>query len=281
MINRHKTDIINVVEFDQAYNQRKNVNVIKETVRPFDNLSLCLSDNFDTLYRILNNSRLIDHYDISGAATVSETYEIAKIVEDIAEMDSKEYFKFVNTGTIDKFSVGWGEETMTYVKQKYLYPVISHQALKNMFPKRYAQSCSPKLITTGIRYFKVFGDFEGEYCAAKSTEIITPRNGENLKMILPILNSNVVFFFLKEAYGGIAMGGGITFSPNNLCNIPIPDISEAQENELINMADLYSNKDFSEEDQDKLDQYIYMLYGLDQQDIAVIELFKEKSKRKR
>jgi len=61
----------------------------------------------------------------------------------------------------------------------------------------------------------------------------------------------------------------------------IPDISEAQENELINMADLYSNKDFSEEDQDKLDQYIYMLYGLDQQDIAVIELFKEKSKRKR
>ena len=192
MANRHKSENIRVVEFDQSYNQKKNEYIRKEAVRPFDNLSLCLSDNFDTLYKIISNEKLDKHYDISGAATVSETYEIAKIVENIENADPDKYFKFINTGTIDKFSVGWGQQVMTYVKQKYLHPVISREALERMFPKRYAQAKGTKLVTTGIRYFKVFGDFKGEYCAAKSTEIITPLHGENLKMLLPILNDGGV-----------------------------------------------------------------------------------------
>lgn len=281
MANRHKSENIRVVEFDQSYNQKKNEYIRKEAVRPFDNLSLCLSDNFDTLYKIISNEKLDKHYDISGAATVSETYEIAKIVENIEDADPDKYFKFINTGTIDKFSVGWGQQVMTYVKQKYLHPVISHEALKKMFPKRYAQAKGAKLVTTGIRYFKVFGDFTGDYCAAKSTEIITPLHGENLKMLLPILNSNVVFFFLKEAYGGIAMGGGITFSPNNLCNIPIPNVTDAQERELEEMADRYASQGFLEADQNELDQYMYQLYNLDDQDVAIIENFKKVNRRKR
>ena len=56
----------------------------KSAIKPFDNLSLCLSNSFDTLNKILNNPSLETKYDISGAATVSETYEIANIVEDMA-----------------------------------------------------------------------------------------------------------------------------------------------------------------------------------------------------
>ena len=188
MAQKVKIGTIRVVEFDHAYNQKKDVSVGKDIIKPFDNFSLCLSDNFDTLYKILQNEKLDEHYNISGAATVSETYEIAKIVQDVPNADPNIFFKFVNTGTIDKFSVGWGSQVMTYVKEKYQYPVISRNDLKKAFPRRYSQAVKEKLITTGIRYFNVFGDFAGDYCAAKSTEIITSKDGTNLKMILPILN---------------------------------------------------------------------------------------------
>ena len=148
-------------------------------------------------------------------------------------------------------------------------PVIEKNKLLELFPRRFEQSCSPKLITTGIRYFKVFGDFEGEYCAAKSTEIITPKDGRDIKHILPILNSSVIAFFLKEAYGGIALGGGITFSPNNLCNIPLPKISEEQKCVLNGFVDIFSNG-FSIEDQVELDKYICSLYSLNDYETKII-----------
>ena len=77
------------------------------------------------------------------------------------------------------------------------------------------------------------------------------------------------------------MGGGITFSPNNLSNIPIPIVTDAQERELEEMADKYSSQGFLEADQSELDQYIYQLFKLDDQDIAIIENFKKVNRRKR
>lgn len=280
MAQKKSCDFITATKFDDNYNIVKNRVVSKDTIAPFDNLSLCLSDNFDTLYKILNNPRLEEDFLISGAATVSETYEIAKLVEDVSEPDNETYFKFINTGIIDKFETQWGDEIMTYVKVKYQNPVVNKEALKEAFPKRYAQAISPKLVTTGIRYFEVFGDFEGEYFAAKSTEIITQKNNISIKTILPILNSNVVFFFIKEAYGGMAMGGGITFSPDNLSKIPIPRVDDNKVTLLHNMVDKYA-KGFGEQEQDELDEFIYKLYGLNADEKAVIEEFKVKTKRKR
>ena len=103
---------------------------------------------------------------------------------DSENIDSKKFFKFINTGTIDKFTSLWGLKAMTYVKNKYLYPVIEKSLLQKNFPKRFEQAKSPKLITTGIRYFEVFGDFNGEYLAAKSTEIITAKSTYSIKTIL-------------------------------------------------------------------------------------------------
>ena len=268
--------------FGDNYIQKSCKMVSKSAIKPFDNLSLCLSNSFDTLNKILNNPSLETKYDISGAATVSETYEIANIVEDMASPDENDYLLFINTETIDKFSSLWGKEVLTYVGKKYLYPVVKKDKLEALFPKRYNQSVIPKLITTGIRYFEVFGDFEGRYLAAKSTEIITSKNSSvrDIKILIPLLNSNVVFYFLKEAYGGIAMGGGITFSPDNLSKIPIPTLTSEQEALLIELADKY-NGNFDEESQDVLDKAIYPIYRLSEIDISIIENFKKASKRKR
>lgn len=270
---------INVVRFDSGFNMTNEESIIKNVIRPFDNLALCLSSEFDVLYKIMNNERLDASYEINGAATVSETYEIAELVENKPTYETDEYFKFINTGTIKKFSSQWGKEEMTYVKNKYLCPVVSGERLQAMFPHRYDQAIAPKLITTGIRYFKVFGDFEGEYLAAKSTEIITAKETGDIQVILPILNSSVVFFFLKEAYGGIALGGGITFSPDNLSKIPLPTLSDESKNELRKLSKTYS-KAFDADKLNELDAYVYQLYNLTETEQEIIEEFKKSFKSK-
>lgn len=271
---------IKAVKFDGNYEIKGSAIVEKALIEPYDNISLCLSNDFDTLYKILKNEKLGASFDISGAATVSETYEIAKLVEDIKDADPDHYFKFINTGIIDKFTSLWGQDIMTYVKVKYEYPVVKKEALLKAFPKRYAQAISPKLITTGIRYLEVYGDFTGEYLAAKSTEIITAKKDVDIKTILPILNSTVVFYFIKEAYSGLAMGGGITFSPDNLSKIPLPKL-EAENIAELNRLSMKYSQSFDLDLQDELDEYIYKLYRLDDKDIDVLEKFKVASKRKR
>ena len=40
---------------------------------PFDNLGLLLSNNFTTIKKLLENEKLGKHFNVSGAATVSES----------------------------------------------------------------------------------------------------------------------------------------------------------------------------------------------------------------
>ena len=280
MAKKTKSSYILATKFGKGFSIRRSLLINKEVIREFDNISLCLSNNFETLNKILKNKSLIDEFNIKGSATVSETYEIAKIVENVEKPDKDLYFKFINTGIIDKFTNNWGIEEMTYVKEKYLFPVVSKKKLKQLYPKRYEQACMPKLVTTCIRYFEVFGDFKGEYLSAKSTEIITAKGKVTIKTILPILNSNVVFFFIKEAYGNVSMGGGITFSPDNLCKIPIPELTDEESKKLEELTEKYSIY-FGEQEQNELDEYIYKLYKLDKNDIEIIEKFKSESRRRK
>ena len=141
MVNKIVCDSICAIKFDGDYSIKSKNEVVKKTIEPFDNISLCLSDNFEVLQKMLDNETLGDLFSISGAATVSETYEIAKYLSNnkSEDVDDSKYLKFVNTGTIDKFTTAWGHDEMTYVKQKYLYPVIDKNGMKKAFPRRYQQ----------------------------------------------------------------------------------------------------------------------------------------------
>lgn len=76
------------------------------------------------------------------------------------------------------------------------------------------------------------------------------------------------------------MGGGITFSPDNLSKIPIPSLTQEQTNDLQKMSETYSQH-FDETAQDELDDYVYQLYRLTQEEVNVLEDFKVKTRRKR
>ena len=115
MVNKIVCDSICAIKFDVDYSIKSKNEVVKKTIEPFDNISLCLSDNFEVLQKMLDNETLGDLFSISGAATVSETYEIAKYLSNnkSEDVDDSKYLKFVNTGTIDKFTTAWGHDEMT------------------------------------------------------------------------------------------------------------------------------------------------------------------------
>ena len=56
----------------------------------------------------------------------------------------------------------------TYLKNKYIYPVISIDILRDNFPKRYERSNQPKIIITGIRHFECIIDLKNEFLSMKS-----------------------------------------------------------------------------------------------------------------
>ena len=129
-----------------------------------------------------------------------------------------------------------GIKALTYLKKKYQYLVIKKEALQRLFSKRFLQTNSSKLITTGIRLLEVYDDFNAEYLAAKSTKVITAKSIFSLKALLPILNSKLIAFFLQEAYNGLSLGGEITFSTTILSSIPLPVITSQIRITLENLS---------------------------------------------
>ena len=70
-----------------------------------------------------------------------------------------------------------------------------------------------KLIVTGIRHFEVFYDEDVKYIAGKSTSILVNKDHKYYKLMLCILNSKLIQFYIKESYESSSMGGGIIFLP--------------------------------------------------------------------
>lgn len=76
------------------------------------------------------------------------------------------------------------------------------------------------------------------------------------------------------------MGGGITFSPDNLSKIPIPTLDDKTIFVLEQVADKYIAY-FDANSQDELDKIVGDLYGFTDDDFSILAQFKNETKRKR
>jgi type I restriction-modification system DNA methylase subunit len=212
------------------------------------------------------------------AFTVSEAYELPKIMEEWTPSKDA-YLRFINTGTIDPYVNLWGRKQTTYLKTKYIKPVVDPARFQVDFPRRYAQSANTKIIISGIRHFESFLDSDGTYIAGKSTVVLRDfKEGYSPEYLLGLLNSKVVKFFLKECYGSLAMDGGINFSPHNVSEIPIAQCESKLKREIVAVVARILKAKASDVESDieplqkDLDDRVARLYGLAAQDIAVLEL---------
>lgn len=208
--------------------------------------------------------------EIFSSATVSEAYEIKKFLFDDNNRDG---YKLINTGTIDRYISLWGQKKTQYIKDCYTFPRISSNDLKNVNANREFQAKSPKIIIAGMsKNIEAFFDQKGEYLAGKSTSIILG-NPKILIILVGLLNSKLITFFVNHFYHSLKMAGGyLNIEPEIIGNLPIS--SEMLDTQIgkyvIKLIDSRNEKD-KIDILDKIDKKVYELYRLSPEEIAIVE----------
>ncbi|MCX7986447.1 MAG: hypothetical protein N2662_05870, partial [Bacteroidales bacterium] len=105
--------------------------------------------------------------------------------------------------------------------------------------------------------------------------------GKNIKYIFGLLNSHPVTFFFKQWYAGGGLGEeGFRYKKAFLDNLPIPPITPSKEPlvkqiEILVDSILAAKKQNPQADTSSLereiDQLVYQLYELTEEEIAIIE----------
>ncbi|MFM7423394.1 MAG: Eco57I restriction-modification methylase domain-containing protein [Elainella sp.] len=243
------------------------------------------------VHRLEQRPKLGDWANLTGAATVAEAYRLQELIRNQPCPDTAD-LRFVNSGTLDRYQMLWGQKPLRYLGQSYLHPVVAAAELGDLLPKRLHQSRQPKLIVAGmgLRIESVL-DLSGSVLAGKSTTVIglpvcNPDSGIPLDphYLLGLLNSHLLSFYLLTRFGGNRLQGGyLRIGPPQLRQLPIapPDSDEIYQQVVQLVQQRLQLKPDSSGDAEvnqlmqqtdwKIDQLIYALYHLKDTEIALIE----------
>ena len=230
------------------------------------------------LDKILKNSKPLDELsNVSGSATVSEAYEIKKYLKELS--NNKDYFKFINTGTIDRYSILWESFKTQYIKDSYIKPIILKKDLEKISKKRVSESENPKIVIAGMtKLLECCIDERGEHLAGKSTTLVIPKSVD-IKIILAILNSKLITFVYKNLFKSLSLAGGyIRVGPPQIKILPIKLPSPSQAKRIKELVEriMQFHKEGKSEQQIKnidyeIDEEVYKLYKLTPEEIKIIE----------
>lgn len=198
-----------------------------------------------------------------SAAIVSEAYLIAEVIYENPKPVPGE-FKLINTGTIDPFINFWGVKDTTYLRRKYLHPVVNLKDLELINSTRADQASLPKIITIGMGNIEAFLDTNGDYIPGKTTNIIYQTGTsdvDELKILACLLNSRVGRFWFKQNFLSAGMGG---ISPTNLVTMPHPNFTSEQNALLVNLFDELA-RDQTDESVSKLNSTIEDAFSLSEE----------------
>lgn len=228
------------------------------------------SDILNIILKISNNLTLKDlGFIVKGAATVAEAYLIKEVISD-GGSDNRDSFKFVNTGTIDKYKSLWGEKKTQYIKDGYMYPIVLLSDLQKISENRLIQARSPKIIVAGMcSSIEALYD-DGEIIAGKSTSIILG-NELDLKSILPIINSKLLDFWLRINYNSLKMSGGyINIGVNEINSLPIHSYANYTK-ELIHIAEKLSSFPDNKSLLKTADMIVFKIYELSYDEVLIVD----------
>ncbi len=263
--------------------------VNKKKLRPPFALDFLFSDYLKLLLKIESTpNRLSDWFDCENACATSDAYKLKPLISDLSlrdDFDQHSQLKIINTGTIGKYTSKWGKKEMTYLKDKYLCPVVNKEEFLNTFRNTYAEkSTRPKIIIKGLTLLDACLDAAGQIIPGKSTLLISTNNMSDLKYLLALINSKLAFFYIREKYPASSYNQGINFTKHMINALPAPPVSQSQKrpfvdliNKILKLSESYdcfensSKQNKREEYERQIDQMVYKLYGLTPEEIAIVE----------
>lgn len=228
--------------------------------------------------KLLNNDRLENRAMVKGAATVSESYLIKEFICE-HKKESRDFTKFINTGTIDRYTNLWDKTNTKYIKGNYFKPIVYNSDLINMSKTRFNEANTSKIIVGGMnKYLECYYDETGEYIAGKSTTIILDSK-ENLKYIIGILNSKLIRFFYSIYFNSLSLAGGyFRIGTPQLKQIPIAKASDEDTEEVVDLVGRLISSMHKKDCEKlidslecKINRKIYEIYKLTREEISIVE----------
>ncbi len=280
VISKKKSNILTVNNFD-----RLSVNIInsvdKSTLSPPYTFDFLMSNKLNYINKIdLNVNKLQDLILCESACATSDAY---KLKEFVTEFDSNKdaitnYYKVVNTGSLDKYIFKWATKEMVYLKDKYKCAVVKKSDFSNAFKNSYfTKSNIPKIIVKGLTKLDAGIDLYGDIIAGKSTLILASTDLFNLKFVAGILNSILAIRYIKEKYSSASYNGGIVFTKDMINTLPINLSNNLLTNKIVNLVDIIlakKNIDLLanvDEEQLLIDMYVFHLYNFEYNDFDAIK----------
>jgi hypothetical protein len=263
----------------------------KEIKKPYL-IDYLFSENSVLINTIENSvfNKISDFAICEGACATSDAYKLAPFIENKNDFAENDYFKLINTGTIEKYGNRWGTKEITYLGQKLFFPVVNRAKFNENFGKSYVSKGSkPKVIFKGLNLLDACIDFKCHVLPGKSTLVICSENSGLLKYLCAIINSKVSMFYIKTKYASSSYCGGITFTKDMINSFPLPPIQQPlttlvdymlflKNSDNVDVSDMVSNEIISNTIEKVIDACVYELYFEEEiktNDIDVLSLLNE------
>ncbi len=260
----------------------------KDTLKPPYAYDWLFSNFIEILARIDTHRGKLSELGIcENACATSDAYKLKEFIEDESKgARQKEHMRIVNTGTISKYVSKWGQREMVYLGRKYSRPVVNKKQFLDAFENSYGRKAvKRKLIVKGLNLLDACLDSDGTIIPGKTTLLIASDDLAALKFLLSIVNSSVAFFYIKEKYPASSYNQGTTFTKEMINNLPIPEIGSDDRAKLVSIVERILAMKQRGPGADttalerEIDRHLYVLYGLTEEEIAVIEGSPAASKR--
>ncbi len=233
------------------------------------------------------NEAFVTENNLGGYNVLKDVYDGKDLKKWATPQPFKKMIVFESKSTSKTF--GKLSEDVAFEKMKVAYPeIICHlEPFKEKAKKRFdkgefwweLRNCAyynlfekPKIIFPNLQNNNKFAfNDTGVYLNAPA--VFLPSND---KALLAVLNSKVVWHFLKSVCV-IRSGGYIEVKPQYFEQIPIPKINPTIQNTLTVLADKAIQARTKNQQADiteienQIDQLVYQLYDLTEEEIAVIE----------
>ncbi|WP_027819272.1 Eco57I restriction-modification methylase domain-containing protein [Paraburkholderia bannensis] len=213
-----------------------------------------------------------------NACATGDAYLLAPLIDEACErFDAARHYRVVNTGTLGRYVSRWASKPMTYLGRLYTQPVVERERFEAAFANGYrAKTAAKKIIVKGLTHLHATLDLVGDTLPGKTTLILRSDDEDLLKFAAAVLNCPLAGFVTRARFGASSYNGGVAFTKAMIDALPVPaptplraDIAR-QVDEVMTLMRTGAQAQAAAAAR-AIDRALYTAYGLDENDIALIE----------
>lgn len=256
-------------------------NTPKSSIHKSNDYDLLKTFGFEESNSIIEKLENIE-FTLKYHCKIKETIHTGNIRNKLVtkERKNKNYYKLLRGRDCGRYFIDWNGFYVNYdYKLDKSLGEYANMIDKNFFLK-------PKLFLREIALTPTAVYDEEGYFSLNKAYVILKRPGSDadLKFINGVLNSRLIAYFFEKKFGAIRVSGGyLQFKKQFTEQIPIPKISLDDQKPVVDNVDkiinITSEQGYNprsipikqKELEEKIDQLIYELYGLTEEEIEIVE----------